>query len=115
MTTQSFPKFAAELESRISGGPQSREDEIQGLIAFIRRGGSEGRAALVQLRAIPGGIETLNRMSAAPAPVPAPVPPPAPGLFDKTLGRGIGAVGRGVLGVGRWSQPVTTPILENLG
>jgi hypothetical protein len=43
------------------------------------------------------------------------VPPSDPSLFDKTLGRGIGAVGRGVLGVGRFVQPAAMPVLENLG
>ena len=63
---------------------------------------------------------------APPRPAPRPVAPQppdpvgtspqvSPSFFDKTIGRGVGAAGRGVLGVGRWSQPVTTPILENLG
>jgi hypothetical protein len=45
----------------------------------------------------------------------APPPQASPSFFDQTLGRGIGAAGRGVLGVGRFVQPVTTPILENVG
>ena len=56
----------------------------------------------------------------APIPVAAPPAPPAappsdPSLFDKTLGRAVGAVGRGVLGAGRFVQPAAMPVLENLG
>lgn len=66
----------------------------------------------------PRDATPLVSAPAPPAPVPtAPPPPPPsdPSLFDKTLGRGIGALGRGVLGVGRFVQPATDPLLENLG
>ena len=51
----------------------------------------------------------------APAPAAPPPPPSDPSLFDQTIGRGIGALGRGALGFGRFIQPVTDPILENIG
>lgn len=70
----------------------------------------------------PAAPRDATQLVSAPAPPPptpapaAPPPPPSdPSLFDQTIGRGIGALGRGALGFGRFIQPVTDPILENIG
>jgi len=133
MTTESFPQFI----NRIEQTPPTDQSRIPQLVFEAKQGGRRAAVARMQLRAIPGGTEALIASTyqgpqpvaprdatplvsapAPPAPVPTPPPPPPPSdpsLFDKTLGRGIGALGRGVLGVGRFVQPATDPLLENLG
>ena len=134
MTTESFPQFT----NRVEQAPPTTQSQIARLVFEAKQGGRRAAVARMALRSIPGGTEALiastqpgpppapPRVSApppapfAPPPVAAPPAPPAappsdPSLFDKTLGRGIGAVGRGVLGVGRFVQPAAMPVLENLG
>ena len=123
--TQSFTNF-------VGASPPQDNLLLARLVQEARQGGTRGRLAVNQLRRLPGGREALQAViapappPAAPAPppvaaappAPAPMAPPpqaSPSFFDQTLGRGIGATGRGVLGVGRFVQPVTTPVLENLG
>ena len=123
--TQSFSNF-------VGASPPQDNLLLARLVQEARQGGTRGRLAVNQLRRLPGGREALQAViapappPAAPAPppvaaappAPAPMAPPpqaSPSFFDQTLGRGIGAAGRGVLGVGRFVQPVTTPVLENLG
>ena len=134
MTTESFNQFVGRNQQ----APKNWQAEIPRLVFEARQGGRRGSIARATLQGIPGGMEALVASntpapaprapapppvaSAPPAPVPqvapAPMAPPpqaSPSFFDQTLGRGIGAAGRGVLGVGRFVQPVTTPILENVG
>ena len=123
--TQSFSNF-------VGASPPQDNLLLARLVQEARQGGTRGRLAINQLRRLPGGREALQAVLAPAPPPPAPAPPPvaaappapapmapppqaSPSFFDQTLGRGIGAVGRGVLGVGRFVQPVTTPVLENLG
>jgi hypothetical protein len=126
MTTESFNQFVGRNQQ----APKNWQAEIPRLVFEARQGGRRGSIARATLQGIPGGMEALVA-SNTPAPAPrAPAPPPvasappapmapppeaSPSFFDQTLGRGIGAAGRGVLGVGRFVQPVTTPILENVG
>ena len=134
MTTESFNQFT----NRVEQAPPTTQSQIARLVFEAKQGGRRAAVARMALRSIPGGTEALiastqpspppapPRVSAPPPAPPAPIPvaaPPAPpaappsdpSLFDKTLGRGIGAVGRGVLGVGRFVQPAAMPVLENLG
>ncbi len=134
MTTESFNQFT----DRVEQAPPTTQSQIARLVFEAKQGGRRAAVARMALRSIPGGTEALiastqpspppapPRVSAPPPAPPAPIPvaaPPAPpaappsdpSLFDKTLGRGIGAVGRGVLGVGRFVQPAAMPVLENLG
>jgi hypothetical protein len=143
MTTESFPQFTNRVE-QAPPTTQSQiarlvfEAKQGGRRAAVARmalrsipGGTEALIASTQ----PGPLPAPPRVSVPPpaplpTPLPAPLPaPPAPppvvsppaappsdpSLFDQTLGRGIGAVGRGVLGVGRFVQPAAMPVLENLG
>ena len=134
MTTESFNQFVGRNQQ----APKNWQAEIPRLVFEARQGGRRGSIARATLQGIPGGMEALVASttpapaprapapppvaSAPPAPVPqvapAPMAPPpqaSPSFFDQTLGRGIGAAGRGVLGVGRFVEPATTPVLENLG
>jgi len=132
MTTESFNQFT----DRVEQAPPTTQSQIARLVLEAKQGGQMGAVARMALRSIPGGTEALIASTSPPlpyrpraAPPPAPpapppvaappappaAPPPDPSLFDKTLGRGIGAVGRGVLGVGRFVQPAAMPVLENLG
>ena len=134
MTTESFNQFT----NRVEQAPPTTQSQIARLVFEAKQGGRRAAVARMALRSIPGGTEALIA-STQPSPPPAPpivsapppapfapppvaappappaVPPSDPSLFDKTLGRGIGAVGRGVLGVGRFVQPAAMPVLENLG
>tara|TARA_Y100001963_G_scaffold41756_1_gene58542 strand:- start:6740 stop:11686 length:4947 start_codon:yes stop_codon:yes gene_type:complete len=134
MTTESFNQFT----NRVEQAPPTTQSQIARLVFEAKQGGRRAAVARMALRSIPGGTEALiastqpspppapPRVSApppapfAPPPVAAPPAPPAvppsdPSLFDKTLGRAVGAVGRGVLGAGRFVQPAAMPVLENLG
>ncbi len=134
MTTESFNQFT----NRVEQAPPTTQSQIARLVFEAKQGGRRAAVARMALRSIPGGTEALIA-STQPSPPPAPpivsapppapfapppvaappappaVPPSDPSLFDKTLGRAVGAVGRGVLGAGRFVQPAAMPVLENLG
>jgi len=135
MTTESFNQFVGKDQQ----AQKNWQAEIPRLVLEARQGGRRASIARATLQGIPGGMEALVA-SSTPAPAPRAPAPPAPApmpflpqplapplspqvderndlhrFFDQTLGRGIGAAGRGALGVGRFVEPVTTPILENLG
>ena len=143
MTTESFPQFTNRVE-QAPPTTQSQiarlvfEAKQGGRRAAVARmalrsipGGTEALIASTQTGPPPAPPRvSVPPPAPLPTPLPAPLPaPPAPppvvsppaappsdpSLFDQTLGRGIGAVGRGVLGVGRFVQPAAMPVLENLG
>ena len=100
MTTQSFANFTNQATS---------EARIQNLVNLARQGGEGSAQAYEILKTIPGGLGRIYtpQPSDAPQPTgipqpvlpeqPAPLPPAAavdPSWFDRTIGRGLGAIGR---------------------
>lgn len=145
MTTESFPQFINRVEQTPLAGQnliaqlvfEAKQGGRAGAEARMKLraipGGSE--ALIAATSGVPQPVAPPSQLPQPvaprdgtaivsapapppPAPVPATPPPPPPSnpsLFDQTIGRGIGALGRGALGFGRFIQPVTDPILGNLG
>jgi len=129
MATQSFTDFVGRGQQNLYQGSAPTatvlpEQEIQRLLAELRRGGARAQNAMRILQSSPSGMQAIQAVSApAPAPAPArprpqtaqptqavdvqrPVPPRSTNIIGQTIGRGIGpparAVGRGTGAFGRW-------------
>ena len=128
MATQSFTDFVGRGQQNLYQGSAPTatvlpQQEIQRLLAELRRGGARAQNAMRILQSTPEGRQAIQTVSApapapapepvAPAPAPArpqpqtaqptqavdvqrPVPPRSTNIIGQTIGRGIGPVAREV-------------------